>query len=88
MKRYLLGMMWPMLSACIPDVYLIDRQTVLELEASGEWPELDRKFQTESLQAGPLPLEQTRDRIEERQIFSMTHADQEKTDQQSTAPKP
>ena len=63
------------LSACIPDVYLIDRQTVLELEASGDWVELDQQFQNQSLNAGPLPLESTQSRIEQRQIFSMTHSD-------------
>ncbi len=71
-----------LLSACIPDVYLIDRQTVLELEASGDWKELDQKFQAKTLSQGPIPLEETRDSIKSRQIFSMTHADTE------TAPAP
>ncbi len=64
-----------MLTGCIPDVYLIDRQTVLELEASGQWPELDMKYKEAALQAGPTPLEKTRDNVEARQIFSMTHDD-------------
>lgn len=68
----------PLLSACLPDVYLIDRQTVLELEASGDWQELDAKYQAEALSQGPIPLEETNDRVENRQIFSMTHADLEK----------
>ncbi len=64
-------------TACVPDVYLIDRQTVLELEASGDWQELDAAFHKQQLSAGPLPLESTSDRVEQRQIFSMTHSDRE-----------
>lgn len=66
------------LSACIPDVYLIDRQTVLELEASGEWQELDQKYQTQTLSQGPIPMSETRDRVSERRMFSMSPADSEK----------
>ena len=73
----LCGSLGLLLSACIPDVYLIDRQTVLELEASGEWKELDQKFQAKTLNQGPIPLEETTDAIKQRQIFSMTHADAE-----------
>lgn len=68
-------------TACVPDVYLIDRQTVLELEASGDWQELDQAYQKQSLSAGPQPLESTSDQVEERQIFSMTHSDREQKPQ-------
>lgn len=64
-------------TACIPDVYLIDRQTVLELEASGDWQELDQSYQKQELSSGPQPLESTSDLVEQRQIFSMTYSDRE-----------
>ncbi len=67
-----------MVSACVPDIYLIDRQTVLELEASGQWPELDQKYKDAALKPGPSALEKTRDSVESRQIFSMTHDDKVK----------
>ncbi|RYZ56435.1 MAG: hypothetical protein EOP07_12490 [Proteobacteria bacterium] len=67
-----------LLTACVPDIYLIDRQTVLELEASGTWPELDQKYKDAALKPGPVALEKTRDTIESRQIFSMTHDDKVK----------
>lgn len=60
---------------CVPDVYLIDRQTVLETQASGSWPELDRIFYEETISSGPLPLEETSSRREGRQIYQMTHSD-------------
>ncbi|MBU0675612.1 MAG: hypothetical protein KJ950_13300 [Proteobacteria bacterium] len=50
------------MTACVqlPDVYLIDRQTVMESEASGEWPELEHRFRQEMPVKGPedLPLDQ------------------------------
>jgi hypothetical protein len=65
-------------TGCLPNVYLIDRQTVLELEASGDWQELDEAYQKQGMNPGPQPLESTRDRVDSRQIFSMTHSDREK----------
>jgi hypothetical protein len=64
------------LTACNPELYLIDRQTILELEASGDWPELDQKFKQEALRTGAVPLETTDDKAESRKVFSMTHGDQ------------
>jgi len=47
------------LSACIslPDVYLIDRHTVMEAEASGEWPQIDQRFRQQAIKPGPTALE-------------------------------
>lgn len=46
------------MTACVslPDVYLIDRHTVMEAEASGEWPKLDQRFRQQAVKAGPTPL--------------------------------
>ena len=48
------------LNACVtlPDVYLIDRHTVMETEASGEWPELEARFREQVPAKGPANLEQ------------------------------
>lgn len=43
-------------TGCIPDVYLVDRHTVMEMEASGSWPELDRVFYEDVQTAGPVPF--------------------------------
>jgi hypothetical protein len=48
------------------------------LEASGDWQELDQAYQKQALNPGPQPLESTSDLVEQRQIFSMTHSDNEK----------
>jgi len=46
------------LAGCValPDVYLIDRHTVMEAEASGEWPELEQRLSQQALKLGPEPL--------------------------------
>jgi hypothetical protein len=40
---------------CAPKIYLIDRQTVLEEEAAGEWPEFEKKLIEQSQAKGPTP---------------------------------
>lgn len=44
------------LGACVPDVYLVDRHTVMEMEASGDWPQLDKVFYEHVQTAGPVPF--------------------------------
>ncbi len=42
--------------ASIPDIYLIDRHTVMESEASGEWPQLEERFRNKALSKGPVNM--------------------------------
>lgn len=46
-------------SACVnlPDVYLIDRHTVMESESSGEWPELEQRLIENKVSAAPVPYQ-------------------------------
>lgn len=46
----------PLFGACVPKVYVIDRQTVLEDEAAGEWPEFERELLKKSKSHGPTPF--------------------------------
>ncbi len=39
---------------CSPKVYVMDRQTVLEEEASGNWPELESQFLQSSMSSEPV----------------------------------
>ena len=77
MKLWPLLMLTGLMTACVPDIYLIDRQTVLEIQASGEWPELDQKYRDAAFKSGPAALEKTRDAVNSREIFTMTHDDKE-----------
>lgn len=62
-------------AGCSPSIHLIDRQTVLDIEASGDWQELDKKFQDQEVASGPLPLETMKNKGERRKVFGMTHSD-------------
>lgn len=58
MKYIFTGIIFLALTACIslPDIYLIDRHTVMEAEASGEWPQLEERFRQTALSKGPTNL--------------------------------
>ena len=69
MKLLMVAFVLVSLSACVslPDVYLIDRHTVMEEEASGEWPELESRFRQQAVKSGPTNLaEETVERRRER----------------------
>lgn len=51
-------------SACAPKIYLVDRQSILEQEANGEWPELDKKIENSNVKVGPEPIEQNKEKSE------------------------
>lgn len=75
------------LPACIspPDIYLIDRHTVMEAEASGEWPQLEQRFRQQVPAMGPTDLaKEPSQRRRERAFrilngeFPMTPSDKER----------
>lgn len=74
MKMLLSSVVFLLFASCTPKVYLIDRQTVLEQEASANWPELDKVFYAESLRSGPTPLQKAKD-AEAEKLLSMTKSD-------------
>lgn len=43
-----------LLSSAVPDIYLVDRHTVMEADAAGEWPQLEQRLR-QQLNNGPLP---------------------------------
>ena len=69
MKLFIYTVVLLSLSGCVnlPDVYLIDRHTVMEEEASGEWPELEARFRQQAVKSGPTNLaKETTERRRER----------------------
>lgn len=62
-------------SGCVPDVYLIDRQTVMEVEASGDWPELDEEIFQLNKRMGPVSFKKDERPQERAAVFSMTDGD-------------
>jgi hypothetical protein len=56
MKRLLVTAVGVLLSACAPKIYVIDRQTVLEEEAAGDWPQFEKEVIERAKKQGPTPL--------------------------------
>ena len=47
------------LCACTPKLYVVDRQTVLEEEAAGRWPQFEKELLEKSKAQGPTPFSKT-----------------------------
>ncbi len=48
-----------LLGGCVsiaPEIRIADRHTVMEEDASGEWPRLEQRFGAEAVRMGPVPL--------------------------------
>lgn len=73
MKVFLSLVLALTMTACVsvPDVYLIDRHTVMELEASGEWPELENRFREKALNSGSLDIPDAFAEQRKEKVFTM-----------------
>ena len=74
-----------MSTGCTPKVYIIDRPTLLEAEAAGEWPELEEAVELRSLSLKPQPLAASEKKVEQKKPyriiageFQLSKADQTK----------
>ncbi len=61
--------------AALPDIYLIDRHTVMEAEAAGSWPELEQRFRLLSVTPGPVNLESEQDSRRRERAFATLNGD-------------
>jgi hypothetical protein len=75
MVKVILILQVMLLQSCVPDVYLIDRQTVFESEASGQWPELDKVFYRDSAAKGPLEIEKDSKAMSKQRVYNTLHSD-------------
>ena len=58
-----------MFTGCTPRVYIIDRPTLLEAEATGEWPELEEAVELRSLSLKPQPLAASEKKVEQKKPY-------------------
>lgn len=63
------------LAACAPKIYVIDRQTVLEQEAAGEWPEFEKELTEKSVVSGPVPFSKTPASAERRRLYNVLNGE-------------
>lgn len=79
MKILLILMACIALPACVsvPNIYLIDRHTVMESEASGEWPALDKRFLKKSIAKGPVDLAKDPNDNRKKKAFRILNGEME-----------
>ena len=63
------------LAGCIPKIYVIDRQTVLEDEAAGEWPEFESRLLGPGQARTPTPSARTRESERKARISRVLNGD-------------
>lgn len=63
------------LSGCSPKIYLIDRQTVLEDEAAGEWPDFEKDILEQSKATGPTAFSKTGESIQKKRLYQVLNGE-------------
>lgn len=58
------------LSSLVPDVYLVDRHTVMEADAAGDWPQLEERLRAD-LNPGPQAFTRLDEQLEEEAAFQL-----------------
>jgi len=69
------------LSSMVPDVYLVDRHTVMEADAAGDWPQLEERLRAD-LNKGPQPFTGLDERLEQEAAFQLLDDDYASADEQ------
>lgn len=63
------------LAACSPKVYVIDRQTMLEQDAAGEWPQFEKDLLSRSASQGPTPFGKRPPSLEQRRLYNVLNGE-------------
>jgi|AntRauTorcE11897_2_1112592.scaffolds.fasta_scaffold10330_2 hypothetical protein len=69
------------LNSLVPDVYLVDRHTVMEADAAGDWPELEQRLRAD-LNTGPQPFTGLDQRLEKDANLQLLNDEYATTDDQ------
>lgn len=64
-----------LLSGCAPKIYIIDRQTVLEQEAAGHWPEFEKEMFEKGVANGPTPFGKAQDDSRRAKLLTILNGD-------------
>ena len=64
--KFLIGFLFLAVTACAPKVYVLDRQTLIQEEAAGQFPDLEQSMGQRSLQSGPKMLD--RAQLQQKEI--------------------
>lgn len=64
-----------LLNSLVPDVYLVDRHTLMEADAAGEWPELETRLNTQAIKKGSEPYSGISEQLDEQTGFRALNAE-------------
>lgn len=62
-------------TACSPKIYVIDRQTVLEQEAAGQWPQFEKDLVNRLKAQGPTPLQQVPINAQRARLYNVLNGE-------------
>jgi hypothetical protein len=62
-------------TGCSPKIYLKDRQTVLEDEAAGEWPEFEKELLEKSTLKGPTPFPHIKNSAKKERLYHVLNGE-------------
>ena len=60
---------------CTPKIYVVDRQTVLEDEAAGEWPEFEKELISKSAMRSPTPFSKTKTTTHKANLYNILNGE-------------
>lgn len=60
---------------CSPKVYLIDRHTVMEEEAAGEWPDFEKSLLETSSKMAPTPFKKTEISGDQKKLYQVLNGE-------------
>ncbi len=74
-------------TGCSPKIYVIDRQTVLEEEAAGEWPQFEKAIMQKSATGEATPFETVPVNARKRRLYNVLNGELT-ADASKTIPQP
>ena len=72
-------------AACSPKIYINDRHTIMEDEAAGEWPQLEKEIVNQAKEQGPTAFQKTEINSRKKKLYNVLNG--EMTTQKSASNK-
>lgn len=64
-----------LVAGCAPTIHVVDRHTVLEDEAAGEWPDFEKQLKTGSTQPLPVPFSKSAVNARKKRLYNVLDAE-------------
>ena len=63
--------LWLAATGCAPTIHVVDRHTILEDEAAGEWPDFDKQLESASTEPLPVPFPKTAVNAKRKRLYNV-----------------